>query len=109
MAESFEHGHVESTHLTGPSAFVARLFGSRFVLYLNDYIQMKFDLGKRGKQLSKDHIVCRFCGEPIDLIGAWKCACGYKRPGNYFGRCPKCLKHPKYIDCPVCRFTMDVR
>jgi hypothetical protein len=36
MSESFDHGHVESTHLTGPSALIAHLFGSRFVLSLND-------------------------------------------------------------------------
>jgi hypothetical protein len=61
---------------------------------------------------------------PAQLLGAWKCQCGYKRPGlsacppvrtgdaqvgNYFGRCPKCLGHPHYIDCPSCGFTMDVR
>jgi hypothetical protein len=33
-----------------------------------------------------DHLVCRFCGEPIVLIGAWKYTCGYKRQRKYTGR-----------------------
>ncbi len=52
--------------------------------------------------------VRRFCGHSADLQGTWECRCGYKRPGNYFGRCPKCLSHLYYMDRPSCGFTMDV-
>jgi hypothetical protein len=99
----------EKTHLTGPAGFLGRIFGSRFAVFFMDYIYLKLDLGLRGKQLSREHMLCRFCGEPIHLVGAWKCGCGHKRPGRYFGRCPSCLQYPKYIDCPVCGFSMDVR
>jgi hypothetical protein len=100
---------INPAHLSGPWKKIAGFFETRFSAYLSDYISMKLGSGSRGEQLATDHLVCRFCGNPIDLIGAWVCECGYKRPGNYFGRCPRCLKHPHYIDCPVCRFTMEVR
>lgn len=108
------HGETDNSiinpaHLAGPGKFAAGIIGAEFALYLYDFISMKLNLGQRGRELAVDHLVCRFCGNPIELIGAWKCSCGHKHPGNYFGRCPKCLKHPRYIDCPVCRFTMDVR
>jgi len=100
---------INPTHMSGPWSPLTGFFETRFSAYLSDYVSMKLGTSTRGEQLATDHLVCRFCGNPIDLIGAWKCVCGYKRPGNYFGRCPKCLKHPHYIDCPVCRFTMEVR
>ena len=109
MSNNPDKSAINPAHLSGPGKFVAGIVGSRFALYLYDFIYMKFDVGERGRELGADHLICRFCGNPIELIGAWKCTCGFKRPGNYFGRCPKCLMHPRYIDCPVCRFTMDVR
>ena len=82
---------------------------SRFVLYLYDYVSMKIPGSVRYKQLAFDEITCRFCDHPIELLGAWQCSCGYKRPGTYFGRCPKCLAHPTFVDCPSCGMTMYVR
>ncbi len=96
----------------GSGTFISwlyRLLGARFFLYLYDYLSMHLSFTQRYRELSLEHLVCRFCSHSIDLLGAWKCECGYKRPGNYFGRCPKCLGHPHYIDCPSCGFTMDVR
>lgn len=95
-----------------PSAlnrWLLSLFGAGFLLYMSDYITMRLPYTQRYRELSLEHLVCRFCGHSVELLGAWKCECGYKRPGNYFGRCPKCLGHPHYIDCPSCGFTMDVR
>ena len=109
MPVDYDHTPIKPEHLTGPVRFLANIAGTKFALYFYDFFTMKNEIGLRGKQLSQDHIICRFCGNPIELLGAWKCECGISRPGNYFGRCPKCLKHPKYIDCPICRFTMDVR
>lgn len=85
------------------------LFGVKFFLYAYDYMTMKFTSSKRHRQLAYDQLVCRFCGTPIELMMSWKCSCGFVHPGNYFGRCPKCLGHPEYIDCPAYRSTMDVR
>ncbi len=82
---------------------------SRFFLYLYDLICMRIPSTRRYRQLAHEHLVCRFCGHSIPLLGAWKCNCGFSRPGNYYGRCPQCTGHPKYIDCPSCTFTMDVR
>jgi len=109
MPVDYDHPQMKSEFLSGPTGFIARFVASRAALFFYDYFMMKNDLGQRGRQLAQDHIVCRFCGNPIELLGAWKCECEFKRPGNYFGRCPKCLKHPIYIDCPACQFTMDVR
>ena len=90
-------------------AFIQRLLATRLALYTSDLIMMKIPRSIRYQQLSMDHLLCRFCGFPIELLGSWKCGCGFKRPGSYFGRCPKCLSHPDYIDCPSCGFTMRVR
>lgn len=109
MPVDYDHPQMKKEFLSGPPGLIARFVASRAFLFFSDYFMMKNELGQRGRQLAQDHIVCRFCGNPIELLGAWKCECEFKRPGNYFGRCPKCLKHPVYIDCPACRFTMDVR
>lgn len=109
MAKKPDHEVINPAHLSGPQAIVAGLFGMKSMLFIADYLDMKYWHTQRSRELTSDHLICRFCGNPIDLIGAWICTCGYKRPGNYFGRCPKCLKYPHYIDCPVCRFTMEVR
>jgi len=84
-------------------------FGGRHVLYAYDYFCMRFTSTLRHRQLAYDELVCRFCEQPIDLMGTWMCKCKFKRWGNYFGRCPSCLNHPKYIDCPTCGSSMDVR
>ena len=68
------------------------LLSTRLGLYLTDLVMMKFPGTIRHQQLSKEHLICRFCGDPIPLLGSWKCGCGFKRPGNYFGRCPKVPK-----------------
>ena len=83
--------------------------GGKFFLYAYDYVAMRFTSSKRHRQLAYDQLVCRFCGTPIELMSVWKCSCGHTHPGNYYGRCPKCLGHPEYIDCPACRNTMVVR
>ena len=85
------------------------LLGVRFALYFYDWWQMAVAGDIRQRQLKRDTLHCRFCENEIPLLGSWKCECGYTRPGNYYGRCPKCLWHPSYIDCPSCGFTMYVR
>jgi hypothetical protein len=113
MAEPLEHLKGASDSKRGfwnwAVYWWGELVNSRFFLYLYDYTCMRIPLTKRYRELTLDQLTCRFCGNSIDLLGAWRCECGYSRPGNYFGRCPKCLNYPRYIDCPACRFTMDVR
>lgn len=111
MAEQIDH---EAMNPIPPMPFglhnvIAKIFGLRFILYAYDYVMMRFTSSKRHRQLAFDKLTCRFCNSDIDLLGMWKCSCGYSRPGHYFGRCPNCLGHPPYIDCPACRSTMDVR
>ena len=89
--------------------WLGELVYTKFWGYLYDLIAMKIPATKRYKELSCEQLVCRFCGNTIPLLGAWKCECGFSRPGNYFGRCPNCGRYPRFIDCPACRFTMDVR
>lgn len=109
MAESIGHPTPSGKQRAGLANWVTAQPGTRFILYLSDYLAMYLPFTQRYRELSMEHLACRFCGNSIELLGAWKCECGYKRPGNYFGRCPKCLGHPHYIDCPSCAFTMDVR
>jgi hypothetical protein len=57
----------------------------RFFLYLHDYICILYFY---DKQLSHEHLVCRFCGHTIALLGAWTCECGYSRPGTTTAAAP---------------------
>jgi len=109
MADPVEH-QLKSEKMRVPLRvrIMTMIFGVRFALYFYDWWMMAFG-GVRKRQLARDTVTCRFCSHEIPLLGAWKCECGYRRPGNYFGRCPKCLWHPTYLDCPSCGFTMYVR
>ena len=64
---------------------VSLIMWSRFFLYLRDYLSMKIPATRRYRQLSYDHLVCRFCGHTIELLGAWRCDCGVNRPENTTG------------------------
>ena len=111
MSEKIEHEIVNPLPWMpfGLHNFIAWLFGIRFILYAYDLWMMRFTYTKRHRQLAETTLKCRYCFTEIDLMGLWQCECGYTRPGNYYGRCPKCLGHPEYIDCPACKATMDVR
>jgi hypothetical protein len=109
MAEQIMHEGKGGGDKVSIWSILSGIVWSRFFLYLYDYISLRLPNTRRYRQLMHEHLICRFCGYPIDLLGAWKCECGFSRPGNYYGRCPKCVKHPKFIDCPSCTFTMDVR
>lgn len=93
----------------GCALWLGELILTRFWGYLYDFICSKLPFTKRYRELSAETLTCRYCGNEIDLLGAWQCECGFRRPGKYFARCPHCMRHPRYIDCPACRFTMDVR
>jgi hypothetical protein len=88
---------------------VKAFFGGRHVLFAYDYFSMRFTGNLRHRQLAYDEMTCRFCECDIDLMGGWMCSCHFRRWGSYFGRCPQCLRHPRYIDCPTCGGSMDVR
>lgn len=85
------------------------VLGAKFLLYAHNCMAMRFTSSKRHRQLAYDQLVCSFCGTSIELMISWKCSCGFTHPGNYYGRCPRCLGHPECIDCPACWSTMDVR
>ena len=61
---------------------------------------LKFLTGasKAGGFFGLGELVCRLCGKTINLLGAWKCECGFTRPGNYFERYPNCGRYSHYID-----------
>jgi hypothetical protein len=88
---------------------IQAILGGRYFLFASDYFLMKFTSSHRHRELAYDQLICRFCDTPVELMGKWRCECGYTRYGNYFGRCPSCLKRARYIDCPTCGSTMDVR
>ena len=104
MAEPLEHLNDVRDSRRGfwywAMNWLEELVNSRFFLYLYDYTCMRIPLTKRYRELTLDQMTCRFCGNGIELLGAWKCEYGYSRPGDYFGRCSKCLQYPRYTDCP---------
>ena len=86
-----------------------RIMGGRYALFLYDFLAMRYTSSLRHRQLVYNELVCRFCDNPINLMGRWRCKCGITQHGNYFGRCTNCLGHPTHIDCEACGSSMDVR
>jgi hypothetical protein len=58
------------------------------------------------KKPSRGRIQISDIAATLVLLNRW---CDNAHHGNYIGRCPKCMKYSRYIDCPACGFTMDVR
>jgi hypothetical protein len=110
MSEKIKHADDKAAYRKGGfTGLMARVFGRSLLLYGYDFLCMRFSRNLRYRQLGLRVLKCRFCDEDIHLLGIWKCECGFTRPGNYFGRCPKCLGTGRFIDCPACGVTMDVR
>jgi hypothetical protein len=53
-------------------------------------------------------IVCRTCRKTIDLLGMWKCSCGYVAEGHLLRFCPGCHSFPTLIRCYQCGATQVV-
>jgi hypothetical protein len=54
-------------------------------------------------------LTCPGCGEQIDAVNVWNCACGFRdcRERHILvKRCPKCGKGAGHIDCPRCSTTL---
>ena|SRR6185437_5022902 len=50
-------------------------------------------------------IVCQ-CGNPIPLVGLWKCSCSFTYRGHLLQICPLCGRRPKICRCYACGLTM---
>ena len=53
---------------------------------------------------------CRECGQPIDLVGLWKCGCGFTtwRPRHAFSPCPNCRRIFSWLVCPSCEASIPI-
>jgi len=52
---------------------------------------------------------CPGCGEEIDAVGVWNCACGFHHHRERHilaGRCPLCGKTAGHVNCPHCDCTI---
>jgi len=49
-------------------------------------------------------IYCQ-CGEPISLVGFWKCSCGFTYQGHLLRRCSVCFSVPCVVRCYRCGVT----
>ena len=47
---------------------------------------------------------CPDCGQVIDLVGVWRCGCGFRtwRPRHAFSPCRSCGKIFRWVVCPNC-------
>lgn len=52
---------------------------------------------------------CRTCGDPIALLGMWRCHCGYSYQGHLLRICPVCQTLPQVVRCYRCNTTQKVR
>jgi hypothetical protein len=45
------------------------------------------------------------CGSNIELIGTWRCGCGFTYRGHVLAACPLCGRVPAMIRCYECGLT----
>jgi hypothetical protein len=52
--------------------------------------------------------VCPGCGQAIELVGLYRCNCGYLSPRerHIFTPCPLCRKQFLWLICPVCETSI---
>ena len=53
---------------------------------------------------------CPACGQVIDLVGIWRCGCGFVtwRPRHAFSPCPNCGKIFRWLVCPSCEASIPI-
>jgi len=53
---------------------------------------------------------CYSCGAAIDLVGVYKCGCGFVswKERHAFSPCPMCGKYFNWIVCPECETTIPI-
>jgi hypothetical protein len=51
---------------------------------------------------------CHTCGAVINLLGRWKCPCGFQGEGHLLRVCPACGSFPAMIRCFSCGCTESV-
>jgi hypothetical protein len=52
---------------------------------------------------------CPGCGEEIDAVDVWDCACGFhdhRERHILAGHCPRCGKGAGHVACPRCNCTI---
>jgi len=49
-------------------------------------------------------ILCE-CGQPLSLVGLWRCSCGFTYRGHLVRVCPVCQTLPRVIRCYSCGVT----
>lgn len=49
-------------------------------------------------------ITCE-CGQPVALVGFWRCSCGYTYAGHLLRACPVCHTIPCVVRCYACQRT----
>jgi hypothetical protein len=52
--------------------------------------------------------LCPSCGQAIELIGQYRCGCGYMSPmeRHVFSPCPLCGKCFRWLTCPACETSI---
>lgn len=51
---------------------------------------------------TRDALICPGCHGPIELVGRFKCGCGFVFDGYVFSRCKVCGKTPSFVACQAC-------
>jgi len=45
------------------------------------------------------------CGQPISLVGLWRCSCSFTYRGHLLTICPLCWRLPRIVRCYACGLT----
>lgn len=54
--------------------------------------------------------ICLSCGAVIDLVGLYRCGCGFlsHKERHVFSPCPMCGKTFSWINCPECETSIPI-
>src|SRR5947208_10388757 len=62
----------------------------------------------RARYALSTSVTCLECRQPIALVGAWKCKCGYTWVGSTLRTCPSCYTRATFVRCTRCHVTRRI-
>ncbi|MBI1912104.1 MAG: hypothetical protein HYS21_08890 [Deltaproteobacteria bacterium] len=109
------HCSVITVSYAGAKAGIA--FGSELVfqsaIALLIFHALTFKVVPVSRRLQERHIPeapCFGCGTSIELVGRYKCGCGFipYKDRHVFSPCPNCGKRFLFMVCPYCETSIPV-
>lgn len=90
------------------SALMPRIAGA---ILLGDILTFRLiPLSRHLEELLIPEAVCYSCGTVIDLVGSFRCGCGFlsHKERHVFSPCPMCGKVFLFLTCPSCETSIPI-